>query len=256
MHEGILILTLRPTFNIQNRTKFPLSACGVSLRQHRVPGDSILGHGENSIYLESNNEASGVPETSVGLLMFNCDWNPFEENVYASGMKYIAFQYSNSPWWFVRLMKFETIFDNLSAPQGIPVKRAEAAIPSCQPHWVKANSSDLVEVTLPLCVCWTCKNGQVWISVAINENPQVVIVNDSQLPLCYTEALGGQPQFEYEHFPQFRHLPPHTTGFYAFPSLQANFPQVQNKVPNPIILFGIPGVDYKMVRRLTMITRG
>jgi len=258
MVDGILILTLRPTFNIQNRTEFRLSACGISLHEHRVPPDESLGLDDSYISLEPNDVKTDAPETAVGLLLFNCDWDPLERNIYVAGMKYIALQYSTSPWWFVRLMKFEQIFDNLSAPQGVPVKRIAVAIPSCQPHWVNGQPSDVVEVTLALSICWTCKNGQVWISIAVNENPQVIIVNESQVPLCYAEAgaEGNEPHIEYEHFPQFRTLAPYTTGFFAFPSLQANFPAVMNSEPNARLIFGVPAIEYKNVRRLTMLCRG
>ena len=133
---GIIIVIIRPTFYVQNTTDLSLSVKGLSLHLNSIPRDKEMNFEQNVVPLDPNDEHGANDNFALSLLAFNCDWNPITEiNRQVAGMKYIALQYGSGPWWFVQLMKFETIFNNVSAPQGVPVKRAAVSIPSCQPQW-------------------------------------------------------------------------------------------------------------------------
>jgi hypothetical protein len=130
-------------------------------------------------------------------------------------------------------------------------------------YFSRTNGTDenLIEVNLPLNICWTCKNGQIWISIARDESPQVVIQNETGHQLVYAEGSGqnNEPVREALHFPQYHSLPPFSRGFYTFPSSQARFPEIIPCFKHPTFLLGryVRGIEdiYRNVRRYNMICR-
>jgi len=134
-HKNIFILVFRPTFKIQNLTDLSLTVKGLSLNSDQVPDDKIMALKENVLRLDPNDEKGSNDGLCLSLLTFNCDWKPDIKVYNKYGMKYIGIKYGGGPYWFVQLMKFESIFDNLAAPTGVSVKRTAVSIPNCQPQW-------------------------------------------------------------------------------------------------------------------------
>ena len=124
------------------------------------------------------------------------------------------------------------------------------------------SEDELLDVNIPLNVCWTCKNGQVWISISHDKDPQVIFQNETEFQLVYTEVseCGDEAYREAYHFPQYHVLPPYSRGFYTFPSSQINFPEIMKNYKVPTFMIGryVKDIEaiYKNVRRFNMLCRG
>jgi len=122
---------------------------------------------------------------------------------------------------------------------------------------VEGSKTNLTEVQIPLSVCWTCRNGQVWISISLDNAPQVVVHNVSKSQILYAEGNGFERQAL--HFPQYHSLSSCTLGFYTLPSSQIRFPDILSCYETPTLLIGrcSTGVEkiFKNVLRNHMLCR-
>ncbi|ODN04129.1 Vacuolar protein sorting-associated protein 13B [Orchesella cincta] len=238
VQNGMLVVIVRPTYSIQNRTTFEVYAEGVTISSPVTQRRESWTDNKLSSYsiLEASRDDPSTIDTAVPILHFVTDGQDYSVNT--TYYKYLALSIGG-PWWFVQLVDCTEVNREQKATDGIPGTKVAVTLPKvdCKilspplRHQLK-NLSIASEAVV---VGSYTQNGQVWISVSQDNAPQVYIHNKSTLPFFCVEKDGKKdiPHTSTTWFQQFLMVPPETSCQFSFQSAYHSFPQL-NKREKPL----------------------
>ena len=139
IHKDMLIVTLRATFSIQNKLESWLLVKGISLHTSEPEDSSDWRNIDSFTLIDPISSRTGKSRslgTYLPLLVHHSDRRESsgedDDDINSAAMKYLALS-CGGPWWFVQLMKFDLIFNHMSAIEGLLGKRTAVAIPKYSP---------------------------------------------------------------------------------------------------------------------------
>ncbi|CAG7726003.1 unnamed protein product [Allacma fusca] len=238
IRRDILVVSIRSTFSIQNKTDAWLLVKGISLHCNKAQGSSDWTDIEDFTLLQPDFTTCGKSKRNAmfsPLLIHSAsDLEDIPEDDEASPMKYLALS-CGGPWWFVQLMKFDLLFNHMSASDGLLGKRIAVTIPKYSPVTFENGPSNkkaepVEDASFPIVLSWTAKNGQVWISITTDLYPQLTIFNltSKSLFCAQPSSIVSIPISETENFDQYSFIPCNTRGYYTFSCAYANFPDMSS----------------------------
>ncbi|CAL8071831.1 unnamed protein product [Orchesella dallaii] len=228
VQQGMLVVIVRPTYSIQNRTSVELYAEGVTLSSCVTQRRESWTDSRLSSYsvLDANREEGAGLDTAIPILHFVTDGHDYSRS--SKYFKYLALS-CGGPWWFVQLVDCN---DVTREQPGIPGTKVAVTLPKvdCKilSRPLRHQLRHLSIASEAVVVGSYTQNGQVWISVSQDNAPQVFIHNKSKLPLFCVEKSPKEdtPHISTTCFEQFLMVPPETSCHFSFQSAYNTFPQL------------------------------
>lgn len=235
VRNKILIVTVRPTYSIQNRAPFEVYAEGVTISSAVPQRRESWTDARLSMYstLEPFKVTTATEEdsscTAMPILHFTTDGHDYSAST--PSYKYLAIS-CGGPWWFVQLVDCS---ESAQIGEGIPGTKTAVTLPkvdcSILNPLCRQNMRSFRMATEAIVVGSYTQNGQVWVSISQDNAPQLIFHNKSTLPLFYSEKDKNRdaPRHHTSCFEQYLMIPPKSSCHFSFANAYSIFPQLNKK---------------------------
>lgn len=236
IRNKILVMTVRPTYSIQNRAPFEVYAEGVTISSAVPQRRESWADTRLSMYTTLDPWSSSViadnpcdRATAMPVLHFTTDGQDYSSST--PSYKYLALS-CGGPWWFVQLVDCS---ETSQVADGIPGTKTAVTLPKVDcgilSPLFRHKLKNFKIASEAVVVGSYTKNGQVWISISQDNAPQLMFHNKSSLPLFYAEknTSRDQPKHHTSCFEQYLMIPPKSSCHFSFANAYSIFPSLNKK---------------------------